>query len=682
MCFAYARFFGDGSGLSPPRGGSAGADAGSLADAPKSTPREATGNAPALAAPVWSGKEPRGAGGAQVDRIQLHRRRAGDRRRRFEASAMAEAEATQDGEAPVGPPSARALDLSNIRGFQVFPAASEAPEANPIDDETLRLELAKELAARATRLAEAVDDALTLANDGAIRWLGDPIAKLVPGEEALRPGAVILAHEALPAEGREAAQRRVALWLVAHVRKTLGPLIDLAEPESVPEGVRDLALKLSQSLGVLERERVKTQVKALDQTARGALRKLGVRFGAFYIYVPALLKPASRTLCAQLWALLHADPDKQAIAERLLHFASSGRTSFAVEPPASGDVYRVAGFRLCGDRAVRVDIVERLTDLIRAALPRPTRSGSGAPTEQDGAGFVVTNQMTSLTGCSGEHFASILRSLGFASHKVKKSEFLAAARRAAAAAASAPAKPAPAQSEPSGQPEAAGDAAPTTIAERSAPTAAAAGDEPAPSESQETSADSASPVESDGGALAPPPAAAETSEAQGGVTGADEEKPDEDELIEVWRPAPRRPRHAGRNRPRPSRGVEAAAAPVEGAAPPQQAPPRKPWRDRRHAAGPRPAQPEAASPSEQNAPGGAERPAAEPAREARRSSWRRDAPKRPRTDDGRAAAPTSAEKTRPRPPPPEQHEPSVNLDSPFAKLLDLKPLLKARDTTK
>jgi ATP-dependent RNA helicase SUPV3L1/SUV3 len=595
---------------------------------------------------------------------------------------MAEAEATREGEAPAGPPSARALDLTSIRGFQVTPAASEEPAANRLDDETLKLELTKELAARAARLAEAVDDALALGADGAIRWLGDPIAKLAAGEEALKPGAVILAHEALSAEGREAAQRRVALWLVAHVRKALGPLIELAEPESVPEGVRDLALKLSQSLGVLERERVKTQVKALDQTARGALRKMGVRFGAFYIYVPALLKPASRTLCTQLWALLGADADKQAIAERLLHFASSGRTSFAVEPPASGEVYRVAGFRLCGDRAVRVDIVERLADLIRAALPRPTRSEARAPTEEDGAGFVVTNQMTSLTGCSGEHFASILRSLGFASRKVKRSEFLAAARRAAAAAASASASPSPAQSEQSGQPEAAGDAAATMIAEQGAPTAAAAGGEPAPSQSQETSAESAPPVESGDGALAPPPAAAETSEAQGGVSGADEKKPDEDELIEVWRPAPRRPRHAGRNRPRPSRGVEAAAAPVEGAAPPQQTPPRKPWRDRRHAAGPRPAPPEAAKPSEQNPPGGAERPAAEPTREARRPSWRRGSPKSSPIDDGRAAAPTSADKTRPRPPPPEQHKPSVNLDSPFAKLLDLKPLLKARDTTK
>ena len=69
---------------------------------------------------------------------------------------------------------------------------------------------------------------------------------------------------------------------------------------------------------------------------------------------------------------------------------------------------------------MRVDIVERLTDLIRAALPRTPSAND----ESDG--FIVTNQMTSLTGCSGEHFASILRSLGFVSHQVKKSAYLAA----------------------------------------------------------------------------------------------------------------------------------------------------------------------------------------------------------------------------------------------------------------
>ena len=523
--------------------------------------------------------------------------------------------------------------------------------------------------------------------------------------------------------------------------------------------MRDLALKLSQSFGVLERERVKAQVKALDQSARGALRKIGVRFGAFYIYVPALLKPASRTLCTQLWALRRADADKEAVAERLLHFASSGRTSFAVEPPASGEVYRVAGFRLCGDRAVRVDIVERLTDLIRAALPRHAPFGARDSTDEGGEGFVVTNQMTSLTGCSGEHFASILRSLGFASHKVKKSEFLAAARKAAAepsavaappapneeggqpeaatdaaqttsvedtappppaadnesapreiastegsappdgdvgAAATPPAAarqaaaepsavaPPPAPNEEGGQPEAATDAAQTTSVEDAAPPPPAADDESAPSEIAST--EGSAPDDGDKGAAATPPAAAQADDAQDDVSPAEEEKPAEDELIEIWRPAPRRARQAGRDHRRPPRGGE-PAAPAEGHAQPQQAQPqdarpRQPWRDRRHAGGPRPSQPEGARPADPIASGGAPRPAADPAREARRPPWRRDSSKGSRIDDARPAEPASADKARPRPSPQEQRKPSVNLDLPFAKLLDLKPLLKSRDTTK
>jgi ATP-dependent RNA helicase SUPV3L1/SUV3 len=606
---------------------------------------------------------------------------------------MAEAEATQDGEAPVDPPSVKALDLTNIRGFQVLPVADQAaPAANEdaapdrLDDETRKLELAKEFAARAKRLAEAVDEALVLANDGTIRWLGDPIAKLVAGEETLKPRAIILADDALSAEGREAVQQRVALWLSAHVRKALGPLLSLAEPEAVPEGVRDLALKLSQSLGVLERERVRAQVKALDQNARGALRKLGVRFGAYYIYLPALLKPASRTLCAQLWALVRRDAEKEAAAERLLHFASSGRTSFAVEAPASGEVYRVAGFRLCGDRAVRVDIVERLMDLIRAALPRQAHSGAQTSSGEGGAGFVVTNQMTSLTGCSGEHFASILRSLGFAGHKVKKSEFLAATRKA-----SDPAAPA-AQDEASAAPEP-GNSAPSTepAADDAPPPAAAASEQSTPGRSEPANEESSPAGEAGDGAAPPTPVEAAASlvapeaasaqedgaSAEAQASPAEKEKSGEDELIEVWRPAPRRSRHVARERGRPPPSGEAASA--EGRARPQGAP-RTSWRDRRRAAPPPPA--ESARPADGSPPDGAQGPAGEPAREARRPSGRREAPKGGKPDERRAVDSARSDKARERPPPPEPRKASVNLDSPFAKLLDLKPLLKQRDTTK
>ena len=97
---------------------------------------------------------------------------------------------------------------------------------------------------------------------------------------------------------------------------------------------------------------------------------------------------------------------------------------------------------------------------------------------------------------------------------------------------------------------------------------------------------------------------------------------------------------------------------------------RKPWRERQDAA---------------NAPGGGARPtpAAGDARpgEGRRGppQWRRDAgAKNDRRDDRRVRDEETKrpDKDRPRQPP---VEPRVNLDSPFAKLLALKPLLQGRD---
>ena len=46
----------------------------------------------------------------------------------------------------------------------------------------------------------------------------------------------------------------------------------------------------------------------------------------------------------------------------------AGRTSFPVDKSLPRDAYRMLGYRQAGERAVRVDILERLADLIRPAL--------------------------------------------------------------------------------------------------------------------------------------------------------------------------------------------------------------------------------------------------------------------------------------------------------------------------
>jgi ATP-dependent RNA helicase SUPV3L1/SUV3 len=303
--------------------------------------------------------------------------------------------------------------IGRLDGFMFTPESSAAGSEAKALAGAAQKALAGEINARATRLAHAADGQFVLARDAVIRWVGQPVAKLVAGEEALKPRLRILADEQLTGAPRDAVQARLDLWLKSHVERILEPLFRLIAAEDVTGIARGIAYQLVEALGVLERQKVAEEVKGLDQAARATLRKYGVRFGAYHIYLPVLLKPSPRALATQLWWLKHADSEAQE-PEAIEQLAGSGRTSIAVNEEFATDIYRVAGYRVCGGRAVRVDILERLADLVRAALAwRPGAAGHKPAGAIEGFGFTVSVGMTSLAGCSGEDFASVLRSLGY-----------------------------------------------------------------------------------------------------------------------------------------------------------------------------------------------------------------------------------------------------------------------------
>jgi len=303
--------------------------------------------------------------------------------------------------------------IGRLDGFVFVPESSASGSEAKALQNAAQKALAGEIAARATRLAEAPDDQFVLASDGTLRWTGAPVGKLVAGEEVLRPRVRVIADEHLTGAPRDAVDARLDAFVKAHIEKLLGPLLQLSAAGDISGIARGVAYQLVEALGVLERQRVAEEVKGLDQPARATLRKYGVRFGAYNIYLPSLLKPAPRTLATQLWALKNDSTPIKGI-EDLLHLAGSGRTSIPLDKEIDPSLYRTAGYRACGERAVRVDILERLADLIRPALSwREGAPGPKPPGAVIGGGFVVFNGMTSLTGASGEDFASILRSLGY-----------------------------------------------------------------------------------------------------------------------------------------------------------------------------------------------------------------------------------------------------------------------------
>ena len=507
--------------------------------------------------------------------------------RRLKEKSMLEAEITQTGDVLV-----EGQHVGRLAGFRFEADAS----ADGTDIKALRAAAAKaltgEIAERAEKVATSPNGDFVLASDGTLRWRGGVIARIAEGETALRPRLILLADDALASGPRERVQGRIDLWLTNRIETLLKPLTDLAGAESLSPAARGIAFRLVENLGVVDRAEIAEEVRSLDQESRAGMRALGVRFGAHHIYAPALLKPGPAALLAVLWSVKNGGVEQ---AADLIQLASSGRTSFKVDPAFPRPLYRVVGYRVAGNMAVRVDIMERLADCIRPLIAwRPTPEALTPPDgAADGNGFRVTVTMTSLLGCSGEDFASVLRALGYRMERrpAPPPAPVAEATMGASTEAEAPSSVAavPASDAGDGALTEAADAAPAAPED----VASADGRVESPGESP-ADADAAVIAMADTGVAAPgaepipPEAMAETTDAAGdagaaprddtvGKVVADGEAVStelaasqaetEPAFIEIWRPQRfgRRPDQQRKPRPQPSRDTPPqgdAAAPA------------------------------------------------------------------------------------------------------------------------
>jgi len=505
--------------------------------------------------------------------------------RRLRENAMLEAEITSSGDVLV-----EGQHIGNLLGFRFAPdAAAEGPDGKTVRA-AAQVALTTEIESRAEKLGKSENSDFVLTSEGAIRWRGEPVAKLVAGEDVLAPTILLLADEHLTGTPRDTVQNRIDLWVKTQIETLLKPLVDLKSGDGLEGLARGIGFRIVEGLGILERQDASDEIRQLDQDMRASLRKHGVRFGAYTVFVPALLKPAPSQLIAQLWALKHGSLDMNGMTE-LPQLSASGRTSIPVDETIDKALYKVVGFRVCGSRAVRVDILERLADLIRPLIAWKPLDADVSPPEgaiEQGGGFMVTVAMTSLLGCAGEDFTAVLKSLGYRveTKEVQRpvtvkpetatapDETVADAGTAAETAHTDENAGEAAESEPT-EPAVSGDAAAETAGETESP---ASGEGPAEgSQEQTVSADSAAtdeqatPAEvvSSGGQAAPAdadgkpaeneatPEAEETiaadnsaaDEADGAVVDAtDGESPESVEMetitIEIWRPGrhDRRPR--------------------------------------------------------------------------------------------------------------------------------------------
>ncbi|WP_234187727.1 helicase-related protein [Shinella sp. NM-101] len=352
--------------------------------------------------------------------------------KRLRENAMLEAEISVNGDVFV-----EGHHVGQLAGFRfTLVAGTEGPDAKAVQAAAQKA-LALEFEARAARLHAAGNADLALGSDGTVRWLGDPVARLAASDHVMRPRVILLSDEQLTGNARDHVAARVERFVNHHIATVLKPLDDLSRAEDLQGLAKGLAFQLVENLGVLFRRDVADDVKALDQDARASMRKHGIRFGAYHIFMPALLKPAPAELITLLWALKNDGLDKPGYGD-LIPVLAAGRTSVVTDPAFERAFYKLAGFRFLGKRAVRIDILERLADLIRPLLqwkpgtPRP----DGA---YDGRRFTATTAMLSILGATPDDMEEILKGLGYRADSVKAEEaaaFLAAQAPTAAEAGS------------------------------------------------------------------------------------------------------------------------------------------------------------------------------------------------------------------------------------------------------
>jgi ATP-dependent RNA helicase SUPV3L1/SUV3 len=244
-----------------------------------------------------------------------------------------------------------------------------------------------EIARRLGKLAGEPDTAFTLTPDGAVLWNGEAAGAVRAGGDLLHPRARLLGDLG-DAAARERAERRLDAFLAGEADRKLHGLRKLERPLAGGElrGLpRGLAHRLLEAGGVLDKRAVDTDLKAMSQAERRTLKSLGVRIGAFSLFLPSVLRPealaTARALTPGGWR------------------GESERLAAAPSPTPDARALAANGLRLVGKHVAPVEMLERLDALLREGQ-RP-------------GGVVLTDAARDALGWTPAEAAAVLRALDY-----------------------------------------------------------------------------------------------------------------------------------------------------------------------------------------------------------------------------------------------------------------------------
>jgi ATP-dependent RNA helicase SUPV3L1/SUV3 len=281
--------------------------------------------------------------------------------------------------------------VGNLAGVRFEPAHG----ASALENRALRAAAERvaspEIARRLGEVAAEADEAFAIAPNGTVLWRAHAVGQLAGG--ALFSPRVRLLGELGPTPARERAARRLEAFVAASASERLFVLKRLqgAIADGRLKGLaRGIAYQMIEQFGVLDRKKAETQVRALSRQERRALKGLGVRFGAFSLFLPALLTPAARSIGVVFAEL--AEPNWRPDVDALSPMPS---------PTPPPEALSLRGLRAIAGLAAPVEALERLDALARAA-------------PELGGDIRLTSEIMKNLGWTLDHAERILRALGFA----------------------------------------------------------------------------------------------------------------------------------------------------------------------------------------------------------------------------------------------------------------------------
>ena len=187
-------------------------------------------------------------------------------------------------------------------------------------------------------------------------------------------------------------------WIDKKIKSELKSLLDLKNIKEKNPELRALSYHLYENNGVVKRENVLRYLNKLNQEERGKLRKIGVKFGRYHIFLFKLFKPSSVSLRILLWKIFN---------EQSLNLSppTFGLNFLEEKEKINKDFMLLCGFEKFNKFFVRIDILERLFILI-------LNSNKDKNNE-----IKLIPEMLNLLGSNKENFIKLLQSMGYKTYK-------------------------------------------------------------------------------------------------------------------------------------------------------------------------------------------------------------------------------------------------------------------------